>query len=160
MTIQCPSKKPIINLDNILICMSYLELGLSKSNTTQRAKIRSAPVCSQDDYHEYHVSLSSFVTLSDKSTGFWRAVPHHATNTRYFNGLKYVACLASKCNTCSTGARHESHDTPSHARLQKLAQHVNGVHPKRLKRGHLVRCNCIMADHYTSSKADFFMILI
>jgi len=53
--------------------------------------------------------------------------------------------------TCSAGAHHESHDTPSQKSLDKLASRVNGEGTKKLKRGDAEQGNCISANHYISS---------
>ncbi|KAL7524937.1 hypothetical protein ACHAXR_002552, partial [Thalassiosira sp. AJA248-18] len=67
------------------------------------------------------------------------------------NRLRCAACLASKASTRSAGAHHESHDTPTQSRLQKLGERVNGERGKKLKRGHTERGDCISADHYISA---------
>ena len=73
------------------------------------------------------------------------------TATCKLTGLRCAACLASKATTRSAGARHQSHDTPSKPRLQKLSERLNGERDKKLKRGDTRRGDCVSADHYMSS---------
>ena len=73
------------------------------------------------------------------------------TGSCKLTGLRCAACLASKATTRSAGARHESHDTPSQSRLEKLSRRVDGTLRKKLKRGDLTRGDCISADHYISA---------
>ena len=56
----------------------------------------------------------------------------------------------SKAKTPSTGARHQSQDTPSQTRLQKLAQQLNGECENKLRRGNTEQGDCISDDHYIS----------
>ena len=66
-------------------------------------------------------------------------------------GIRCAACLAAKASTCSTGAQHEYHDTPTPAQLQQLAEQVNGTYNKQLKRSHVERGDCVLTDHYISA---------
>ena len=95
--------------------------------------------------------LKSQQSATALHTGPFLPCQEKRTATCSTNGLRCAACLASKATIRSAGARHESHDTPSRPQLQKLAQRVNGQYPKRLKRGHLNRGDCVSADHYMSS---------
>ena len=67
----------------------------------------------------------------------------------YWAEMRCLSRIQSFYSFCS--ARHQSHDTPSQPRLQRLSERLNGEREKKLKRGNTERGDCISADHYISA---------
>ena len=139
------AEKNVLDESNVNLSAAEKELLLWHQRLSHASTSWLQPMMRTKQWLRVHHSTESL------HQGPFLPCKENRTATCKLTGLRCAACLASKATTRSAGARHQSHDTPSKPRLQKLSERLNGERDKKLKRGDTRRGDCVSADHYISS---------